>query len=159
MTTVLCTFLHITLLFAICKVSALEDNVWNIFKVLYPKLTINTYTQAGNSGSQSAIAQFYQFFFVIVENSSFHSLHIYTLFITFEQHTVSAIQKKRNQYNFSTRNYRLNRNGDFCKESQVSKTITEGKVNPRAVSNGFLYVCNGNFVVFWVQVMGAFSLP
>ena len=58
---------------------------------LHPKLAINAYTQAGNSGSQSGVAQFYQFLFVIVENASFHSLHVYTLRITFEQHSVSAI--------------------------------------------------------------------
>ena len=126
-----CTLHTIIILFAICKVSALEDKVWNIYKYLYTKLAINAYinTQASNSESRSGFAQFYQVFFVIVENSSFHSLHIYTLFITFEQHSVSAIQKKRNQYNFSARNYRLNRNGDFCKETQVSKTIAETKVD------------------------------
>ena len=84
------------ILFAICKVSAMDDAVWNIYKYLYTKLAINAYinTQASNSESQSGFAQFYQVFFVIVKMFHFF-LYISTLFITFEQHSVSATQTKR----------------------------------------------------------------
>ena len=75
--------------------SALDDAVWNIYKYLYTKLAINAYinTQASNSGSQSGFAQFYQVFFVIVKMFHFF-LYTSTLFITFEQHSVSATQTK-----------------------------------------------------------------
>ena len=75
--------------------SALDDTVWRIYKYLYTKLAINAYinTQASNSESQSGFAQFYQVFFVIVKMFHFF-LYTSTLFITFEQHSVSATQTK-----------------------------------------------------------------
>ena len=45
--------------------------------------------QVCNSGSQSGGAQFYQFSLTIVENASFHSLHIYTYLHT--HHTFSCM--------------------------------------------------------------------
>ena len=61
------------------------------------------YRPVPNSGSQSGVAQFYQSSVMIVENVSFHVLHIYTYTFTmllvvthylWPAHSVSAIQTK-----------------------------------------------------------------
>ena len=48
----------------------------------------------------------------------------------------------------------MNKNGNFCKETNLSKVIVEAKVDAHAVSlkkfDGFSWMS----VVFWVQVNG-----
>ena len=53
----------------------------------------------------------------------------------------------------------MNRNGNFCKGTQVSKIIAEAKVDARVEQQKnftgiFLHVCNGKFAVFWVLCCG-----
>ena len=61
-----------------------------------------------------------------------------------------------------TKDYGLNRNGNFCKVTPISKIISEAKVDARAVTlkefTGFSSVCNCKFVVFWVLCCGTICI-
>ena len=52
----------------------------------------------------------------------------------------------------------MNRNGNFCKGTCVSKVIAETKVDARVDKQkkftGYSRVCNGKFAVFWVLYCG-----
>ena len=52
----------------------------------------------------------------------------------------------------------MNRNGNFCKGTYISKVIAKTKVDSRVDKQKkftfFLYVCNGKFAVFWVLCCG-----